>query len=229
MTCGGCAAKVKAAANQIPEIKSAQVYLEKKELEIESNHEVSEDLLNKFLSAAGNYSVLNKVAPLELEKSVSFWTTYKPLLLIIGFIFTVTLLIQYPFDSFSFMTWMRYFMAGFFIVFSFFKFLNLEGFVQSYRMYDIVAGRWNVWGYIYPFVELGLGILYLINAFPFITNLITFIVLGVSSIGVIKSNLDKRKIQCACLGDVFNLPMSQVTIIEDVSMVLMAGIMLYFL
>jgi hypothetical protein len=54
----------------------------------------------------------------------------------------------------------------------------------------------------------------------------TIIVLGVSSIGVIQSNLNKRKIKCACLGDVFNLPMSTVTIIEDVGMVVMAALML---
>lgn len=120
-------------------------------------------------------------------------------------------------------------MAGFFIVFAFFKLLNLEGFSNSYRMYDIVANKWNIWGLIYPFVELTLGILYLINVFPFETNVATAIILGVSSIGVIQSNLNKKKIKCACLGDVFNLPMSTVTIVEDLTMVAMALVMLYFL
>jgi hypothetical protein len=36
----------------------------------------------------------------------------------------------------------------------------------------------------------------------------------------------KTKIQCACLGTVFQLPMSTVTIVEDVGMVLMAAFML---
>ena len=122
---------------------------------------------------------------------------------------------------------MRNFMAGFFIVFAFFKLLNLKGFAMSYKMYDVVAAKWKGWGLIYPFVELSLGIAYLINVFPFYVNLITVIVLGISSIGVIKSNLDNKKIKCACLGDVFNLPMSTVTIIEDVSMVVMALVMLF--
>ena len=93
-------------------------------------------------------------------------------------------------------------------------------------MYDVVAGKWKFWGFIYPFIELVLGLLYLINLFPFETNLATAIILGVSSVGVIKSNLDKKKIKCACLGDVFNLPMSTVTIIEDLTMVVMAITML---
>lgn len=124
------------------------------------------------------------------------------------------------------MLWMRHFMAGFFIVFSFFKLLNLQGFADSYRMYDIVAEKWKAWGLIYPFVELALGLAYLTNWNPNITNWTTVIVLGVSTIGVIKSNLNKRKIKCACLGDVFNLPMSNVTIVEDVTMVAMAIFML---
>ena len=75
-------------------------------------------------------------------------------------------------------------------------------------------------------VELALGVLYLLNIAPVLTSITTFVVLGVSSIGVIKSNLDKRKIKCACLGDVFNLPMSTVTIVEDLAMVAMAALML---
>ena len=76
-------------------------------------------------------------------------------------------------------------------------------------------------------MELGLGILYLINIAPDFTNWVTLIVLGISSIGVIKSVVNKQKIKCACLGDVFNLPMSTVTIIEDLTMVVMAGVMLF--
>jgi hypothetical protein len=139
----------------------------------------------------------------------------------------VTALSQYPFNEFSGMLWMRHFMAGFFIVFAFFKLLNLKGFADSYKMYDIIAARWSAWGYIYPFVELTLGVLYLINLAPLATNISTAIILGVSSIGVIKSNLDKKKIRCACLGDVFNLPMSTVTIVEDLTMVGMAVFMLF--
>jgi hypothetical protein len=136
---------------------------------------------------------------------------------------------QYPFTDFSGMLWMRHFIAGFFIVFDFFKLLNIECFANSYQMYDIIAARWKGWGYTYPFVELALGILYLINFAPFYTNLATAIILGISSIGVIESNLNKRKIKCACLGDVFNLPMSTVTIVEDLTMVGMAIWMLLVL
>ncbi len=228
MTCSRCVTKVKNELESIPNIMSAQVQLMSPEAVIVSNKKNSVEHLQHKLQLVGNYTIKE----LFIEKNVEVTlpempiSTYKPLILIVSFIAGVTFLVQFPFDSFSTLLWMRYFMAGFFIVFAFFKFLNLKGFASSYRMYDIVAAKWNGWGYIYPFAELTLGILYLLHIAPYQTNVATVIVLGISSIGVIKSNLNKKKIKCACLGDVFNLPMSTVTIVEDLTMVAMAGWML---
>jgi len=89
-------------------------------------------------------------------------------------------------------------------------------------MYDIIARKFPAWGYIYAFTELLLGIAFLINFNPIITNSLTFVVMSVSIIGVLQTVLDKKTIKCACLGDVFNLPMSTVTIIEDGLMIIMS-------
>ena len=106
------------------------------------------------------------------------------------------------------------------------KLLNLKGFAESYSMYDIVAKKWNGWGYVYAFVEMALGIAFLTGYNPILVNSITLVVMAVSLIGVVQSVLNKRKIKCACLGDVFNLPMSTITIIEDGLMIAMSGMML---
>jgi hypothetical protein len=90
----------------------------------------------------------------------------------------------------------------------------------------IVAKKFRSWGYIYPFVELFLGLGYAANLQPDIINYITLVVMSVSIIGVLQSVLNKRKIRCACLGAVFNLPMSTVTIIEDALMIAMSVTML---
>lgn len=234
MTCGGCVANVKKALENIPEVNSAQIQLNAPEGTLIFKKEVTENQLQQKLSAIGNYTIKeNGQMPKEevkeeikddlQKKSIN---TYKPLILIVVFITAISGLAQYPFEAFSGMLWMRYFMAGFFIVFAFFKLLNIKGFANSYQMYDIVAAKWKNWGYVYPFAELTLGILYLLNIAPFATNFATVLILGISSIGVIKSNIDKKKIKCACLGDVFNLPMSTVTIVEDLTMVAMALFML---
>ena len=124
------------------------------------------------------------------------------------------------------MSAMHLFMGGFFLVFSFFKMLDLKGFAYSYMSYDIVAKKWLAWGFIYPFIELSLGLAYLFHFAILEATIVTLVVMSISSIGVIKSLLEKKKIQCACLGTVFNLPMSNITLIEDLLMVLMAAVML---
>ena len=239
MTCKACLVNVKTAINSFPRIEEVGIQLDYPQANITSLGSLNLEEINLELKKLGNYIIADKdqkreavsSTPLKREdlfpkKSIS---TFLPLLLIIGFISGLSVLIQFPFTNFSPMLWMRHFMAGFFLSFSFFKLLNLSGFANAYCMYDIVAAKWKFWGYLYPFVELMLGILYLINIFPFYVNLFTLIILGVSSVGVIKSNRKKEQIKCACLGDVFQLPMSRVTIFEDLTMVLMALIGLFSL
>ena len=230
MTCGGCVATVKRQLEAVPGVADAVVQLDYPQLKLRTERPVEAATLQ---AAAGKYTLTPlEAAPAAPQPATEVLpeasvTTYRPLILIVTFLLGVTVLAQWPLTAFDWRLWMRHFMAGFFLTFSFFKLLNLRGFAESYAMYDIVAARWRPWGFIYPFVELGLGISYLIDAAPFWTNLTTVVVLSVSAIGVIQSNLNKRKIKCACLGDVFNLPMSTVTIVEDVSMVAMAALMLF--
>ena len=179
-------------------------------------------------------SAINKGASAEVS-TASWLQTYRPLLLILAFILGASVLVQFGqhaghgmgMQALSGMETMRYFMAGFFLVFAFFKLLDLRAFADAYAGYDLLAARWHGWGYVYPFVELGLGAAYLAHWQPVITAWITLIVMGFSSIGVIRAVLNKTKIRCACLGTVFQLPMSTVTIVEDVGMVLMAAVMLF--
>lgn len=227
MTCGGCVAKVKQLIEDVPGVTEASIKLSYPQAQITSTNNLDlkhlQQVLGKYEISSVQHNGKKSIDKSLPEKSIH---TYKPLFLIVSFIAGVSLLAQYPFTNFSAMLWMRHFMAGFFIVFAFFKLLNLSGFASSYAMYDVLAKRFNSWGYVYPFIELALGVAYLINFIPLITNLTTLVVLGIGTIGVVQSNLSKKQIKCACLGDVFNLPMSTVTIVENVSMLVMAGLML---
>lgn len=227
MTCGSCEAKVKNALYTLPNITNVLVSKESNTGTITMDKHIS---LHNLQIALGGDDSKYKISAMEhnetVEQAKSWIETYKPILLIFGFITGIALIIQSSNIAFDWMQWMNHFMAGFFLVFSFFKLLNIKGFAESYAMYDIVAKRIKAYGYIYAFIELGLGIAYLTGINPFATNLITAIVMTVSIIGVLQSVLNKKKIQCACLGAVFNLPMSTVTIIEDSLMIIMSVIML---
>jgi hypothetical protein len=119
---------------------------------------------------------------------------------------------------------MRSFMGSFFIVFALFKLLDLPGFVMSYIGYDIIASKFNGYAYIFPFIELFLGIGSFIN-FPYI-NYAILIITMISAIGVIKQLLRKSKIKCACLGTYIKLPLTTVSLVEDLGMGIMALILL---
>ncbi|WP_284653228.1 heavy-metal-associated domain-containing protein [Flavobacterium terrisoli] len=227
MTCGSCEAKVKSALMTIENVSSVEVSKDTNTATVTMDKHVA---LSDFQKALGGDESRYHISAIEhnetVEQAKSWFVTYKPILTIFTYITAITLLVQTQNDSFNLMQWMRHFMAGFFLVFSFFKMLNLKGFAESYVMYDVVARKIPVWAYLYAFVELGLGIANLIDFNPLVTNVTTFIVMSVSIIGVLQSVLNKKQIQCACLGAVFNLPMSKVTIIEDALMIAMSGVML---
>ena len=96
----------------------------------------------------------------------------------------------------------------------------------AYQTYDVLARPVRAYGYAYPFIELGLGIAYLARLVPVVTSVVTLVVMLVSVVGVTQALLQRRRIQCACLGTVFNLPMTKVTFVEDA---LMAGMALAML
>lgn len=226
MTCEGCVAKVTYLLEQHSNISLAEIELKNNTATLTVEKEIAIDELRRLFEAHPKYTITFSNSN-EDKQNKHVFTTYKPLLLIFLFIAATTAIVSVDNGKIDVMLWMQYFMAGFFIVFSFFKFLNLTGFAESYAMYDILAKRVKVYGLVYPFIELILGVAYLTGFEPTITYIATICIMGFSSIGVIQSVLDKKKIRCACLGAVFNLPMSMVTIIENLIMVLMALIMLW--
>lgn len=94
--------------------------------------------------------------------------------------------------------------------------------------YDILAKRSIIYSYLYPLIELNLGFAYLFRWNQSVTNLITVIVMSISTIGVAQALRKDQKFQCACLGVVFKIPITKVTLIEDVLMGVMALFMLFY-
>ena len=232
MTCTGCQAKVQNLLSKVDAVSDVNIDLAKGEATIKMDKHIATAILQEALKDYPKYQLTDNnqqhlpVNTEKVEETRTWLATYKPILLIFAFITGITFLNEWVVSDFVFMRWMSNFMAGFFLVFSFFKLLNLKGFAESYSMYDVIAKKWNGWGYVYAFIELALGIAFLTGFNPILTNSITFIVMSVSIIGVLQSVFNKRKIKCACLGDVFNLPMSTITIIEDALMIGMSAAML---
>jgi cation transport ATPase len=228
MTCDGCRESVTNKLSKIQGVLSASVSLQDEKATISMKHQVP---TAEFRDALGA-----KYAIIELtEKQVSSSTSetsqekskllqLKPLFLIFLFITGAAVLLNYK--SWDVGEAMFDFMGLFYIVFSFFKLLDLKGFSESFRMYDPLARLAPVYGWLYPFIELALGLMFLMRFQATIALMATLAVLGVTAIGVTRTLLSKKSIQCACLGTALKLPMTQATFIENSIMIVMAIAML---
>ena len=232
MTCNSCKATVNQNLNELQEIESVAVSLEKGEAIIfmTKNIEISKlqnvlpskfHIEEKVIKNSSNF--LNESSS-EIDQEKSKLQQLKPLLIILTYISVASILMNYknwnPSEA------MLDFMGLFYIVFSFFKMLDLKGFPESFRMYDPLAKRLPIYGWIYPFIETGLGLMLLLRFEIKIALIITLIVLGITTIGVTKTLLDKKSIRCACLGTALKLPMTEATFIENIIMISMAISML---
>ena len=233
LNCRSCVAAVKPYLDGDPAITRWEVdtAIPDKVLTVEGPG-VARETVKAAVARAG-FKVLGDAPPAQVGPSEEpppenvLPVTYYPLALLLAFLGGVVSLVEFRAGGFVWERAMSHFMAAFFLGFSFFKLLDLRGFAASYQMYDIVARRVPAYGYVYPFIELMLGVAYLTGFRPIATNVVTLVVMSVGAVGVLQSLLARRRIRCACLGTVFNLPMSTVTLVEDGLMVVMAAAMIF--
>ncbi len=121
---------------------------------------------------------------------------------------------------------MRLFMGYFFLVFGVFKTIKWSGFVMAYKEYDVLAKKSTLYAYTYPLIEIGLAMAFLASWNLVYVNVFTLVLMLVSVYGVWLKLLKKEEVPCACLGTVFKLPMTKVTLFEDLLMAVMAALIL---
>ncbi len=117
-------------------------------------------------------------------------------------------------------------MGMFFLVFGFMKVIKLKGFAEAFAMYDIIAKRSHAYALVYPLIELLLAAAYVARYNPVLTNSVTAAIMAIGMIGIYQKIQKKETIPCACLGVVFKLPMTKVTLVENGLMLVMALVML---
>lgn len=232
MTCGGCKASVEKKLNEVEDVTNVFVDIQEGDAIITMNRHIRTAVLQNALPEKFIISkkveqklvAITNTSFVSLDKEKSKLAQLKPLLIIIFYITTVSILLNYK--EWSLGEFMLDFMGLFYIVFSFFKMLDLNGFKMSFVMYDPIAKKVPLYGKIYPFIETVLGLLFLMRFEIDIALIMTLIILGVTTVGVSRALLDKKSIRCACLGTALKLPMTEATFIENAIMILMAVLML---
>ena len=227
MTCMRCQNSVKEKINTIEEVDSVKVTLESGLAEIQSKTKLSIVEISALLGP--KYSVQEEVFKTKGVKTSKF-KELRPLIFIFILLVMVTLFLSYQLSAHPKKA-MQIFMGLFFIFFSFFKFLDYQGFPDSFKQYDPLAKRIPGYAKVYPFIEMILGLSFLLEWQLPLTLLLTMVILSFTTFGVLNALMQKSQINCACLGTAFKLPMTEATLIENGIMLIMSNVLLldYFI
>ena len=223
MTCKGCQNFVKQKIESLEDVISAEISLERGIATINSKKTISENILSNILGS--KYSVKTENNFKNFQNNNSKLKQLKPLILIFTYIITFTFSYSYYFELTP-KRGMQIFMGLFFIVFSFFKFLDYKGFPDSFKRYDPIAKIVPFYAEFYPFLETGLGISYLLEFKILISTILTILIISMTTYGVTKTLFQKSQIECACLGTALKLPMTEATLIENAIMLVMSSLLL---
>lgn len=241
MTCGNCLAKIRPHLDDDPNIKSWEADLAdpRKLLRVDLEEDTDPATIARLIERAGFEATRvenstrtvhpiersndqTRIAQADNKKSNFTWTTYKPLLLVVGYVIGASLLFESSREIWQWNRVMTHFMGFFFLGFAFFKLLDISKFADAFASYDLIARRSRIYALAYPWIELFLGFLFVTRSMLLYANIATAIILSVGLVGVVAAVRKKQAIRCACLGTAFNLPMSVVTIIENSVMIVMS-------
>ena len=219
MTCSGCKENVTKALESFDEVKSVVVSLQDGSAIINLENEIPIDRIQKSLPEKYQIQIDSSDNFPSNTKQRSYLSDLYPLFLILFYITVGSVIMSWdhPIDNF-----MMDFMGLFFIVFSFFKFLDYKNFPNSFSMYDPLAKNLPIYGWVYPFIEAALGLMFLFKIEIYLAIFLTVLFLSITTVGVVKVLSNKEEVQCACLGTAIKLPMTIATLIENSIMIVMA-------
>lgn len=222
MTCLNCQKSVTEKLEALEGVGAVSVLFEEARAQFDTATPLPLERVATQLGSKYSVSALDpaKKNVLAVPKTISKWQQLTPLWLIFGYLIAATWFLQQLRQAPE--VAMYDFMGLFFIVFSFFKFLDYKGFPDSFAQYDPLAKKSRGYALVYPFLESALGVMFLLQIEVFYALGATLIILSITTLGVLQSLMQKNQIQCACLGTALKLPMTEATLIENLLMITMA-------
>lgn len=211
--------------------------LERQGFQVEDNHLTSRDDVDAFKAKhdvnttpqtfidgdrIGGFDDLSAYFGKEVKSEGS--TTYTPVIVL----FSVAALMAVA------LTWLvlgtgvagrtiEWFIAISMVLLGLQKLQDVERFATMFLNYDLLAQRWVRYGYIYPFVETGAGLLMMAGVLTWLSAPAALIVASIGAISVFKAvYIDKRELKCACVGGDSKVPLGFVSLTENLMMIGMA-------
>ena len=218
MTCENCVKKITEVLGANPSIKNLRVTLSPPRIHFDAEEQFGANRVNEALAPLKDYTASEFSEPSqEATSAPAALSKYMPLILLFGLSAGVPAL-NVLIGRSDLEHWMNQFMGITLIALAYFKFLDLPRFAEAFSTYDPIAMKNRTYGYVYPFLELFTGVGFALSVGVEFLAAFVILLLVPTTWGVVKSLRQNRKIQCACLGTAFNLPLTKVTIIENVLM-----------
>lgn len=141
---------------------------------------------------------------------------------------TLSVILPVALHAPTFMVWMHQVMGFFLVMLGMLKAFDVRGFKNGFAKYDLITPVIPAYGFVYPFIEIGLGLLYIAQKYFLFTNMMTMLIMGIGLLGVSRSIWRGQTLNCACMGNILQVPLSTVSVIENLSMLFMAlGMVVY--
>ncbi|WP_366656680.1 MauE/DoxX family redox-associated membrane protein [Fodinicurvata sp. EGI_FJ10296] len=116
----------------------------------------------------------------------------------------------------------EWFIAFSMCVLAILKLRDVESFSNMFLGYDLLAQRAVPYAYFYPFGEAFAGILMISGALLWLAVPVALFIGTVGAVSVFKAvYIDKRELECACVGGDSNVPLGFISLTENLMMIAM--------
>ena len=151
-------------------------------------------------------------------------TTYKPVIALFSVAFLMAIAITWVALGTTFTgRTVEWFISISMVLLGLQKLQDVERFATMFLNYDLLAQRWIRYGYVYPFIETGAGLLMMADVLTWLSAPAAFFVASIGAISVFKAvYIDKRELKCACVGGDSKVPLGFVSLTENLMMIGMA-------
>lgn len=107
------------------------------------------------------------------------------------------------------------------------KLMDPPAFRRGFRLYDLLMGRWKCYGILYPWLELLVG-LTILGRWPLPALAVLAIAIGLEgALSVVRAVwIEKRDLDCACIGGNNRTPLGALSLLENGAMAAMGVTML---
>jgi hypothetical protein len=98
------------------------------------------------------------------------------------------------------------------------KLYDIHKFSNIFQKYDLISKILPIYSYIYPFLEIFLGLNLILKKNLIMTKIITKNIMLISIVSILISLYNGENLRCGCIGTFFNVPLSYISISENLLM-----------